>query len=435
MKLNGLLWENIKKSQHDYFIYSISLFFQHALLYSANLLGNSVFAQNVGSDVSNSLPLIIVITMICFGMYINRFMIRQRSKEFATYMLVGLTKQDIVKLYGIETLIMEFVGLVIGSLAGYLFVLIYGYSIGDRIFINMDIQVLGRSFLLTVFYSGVIFLIVYLYSSRVINKTTLRQLMYRKFYNEKPYKTGKLCDMVLAICFVIFITQLFFIDIPAISGTLFPVLVVLLVTGQLFIWKRILKIRESDSILYKNKGQLFRVGILMSKQRSQVKLSVVLSLCFILSFICYILGSVFMNAREVLMDQELDYFMGVAQSYFSIIFLVAIIGITGIKQITETMEQQKSIIILRNQGMGNREIKHNLLKLSAQSYLIPLIMGITISTITFLMFYCQSLLDSWMKVEVLKGGIQFVGIFVLILACFILGTYVGYVHFIERGKQ
>ncbi|MCP1102138.1 hypothetical protein M2454_000642 [Aequitasia blattaphilus] len=429
MKFYNLLWKNIKKSQKDYTIFSISLIFLCGLLFASNVISFIEYKTEAGV-MSNSLPLLIAITIICFLMFINKFMISQRSREFATYMLSGLSKKDIIVLYGMESFAIEIVGLVIGSICGYIFTYIVSLITNDTLLRIQDPAQIIRIFLTTTFQVMIICLFNIVYSIFVINRLNLRKLMYHKTENEKEYKRYKWLNIALVVLVGVFAIQLLTINRVATSGTIFIVLVMLIYVGYLCLVNKY-NIKRKGKSVYDKAFQLYRAGILLSKQRSFVRLSSVLSGVFILSAVCYNIGGVFVNSQSVLLDKELDHLMGITQIYFSILFLVVLVALTGIRQMTEITNNNKSLIVLRNIGVSKAEMKKNLLIVTIQNYILPIVVGVLILVMGFLILFISNAILPWIKVEMLKSTLQFIVILIVVLACFILGTYRSYINHME----
>lgn len=429
MRFNRLLSQNIKKSQKDYAIYSISFIFLCALLFSANAISFLDYqVDETGIMISNSLPLIISITSVCFGIYINKFMIRQRSKEFATYMLSGLNKSNIILLYGIETFIIGVVSLIIGAFVGFIFTQFMGVLTKNSLLIINDIAIIWKIFVSTLIQTIILHLVIILYSSYIIWNSTLKSLIYKRQHNEKPYNNNKYKweSKLLVLLFLIFTLQLCNIDSFVSSSTIFIVLCLIIYTGYLFIIKYFQLSRQNNNLYYHKEGRLFLMGQVLSKQRSLVILSSVLSLCFLISFISYILGAVFINSYEIILDEHLDEIMGIAQLYFAVLFLVVIIGIIGLKQAMEIRENQKNIIILRNLGTSKLNLNRIILRQIIINYMLPLVLAIAVSVYCLVLIYQQEVLLFWMKERIIGATVQFGTIFLIVLSCFIFTTYSSY---------
>ena len=88
-----LALRNAKRSMQDYILYIFSMVTLISVLYLSNSIA---YWGNVQAGFQTmALPLLIVVIMTVFVVYINRFIIRQRAKEFATYLLLGMDKNKL----------------------------------------------------------------------------------------------------------------------------------------------------------------------------------------------------------------------------------------------------------------------------------------------------------------------------------------------------
>ena len=88
-----LALRNAKRSMADYLLYIFSMVVLSSIIYSSNFLANLGGIRAGFQTVS--LPLIVVIVMAVLADWINTFIVKQRAKEFATYMLLGMEKDKL----------------------------------------------------------------------------------------------------------------------------------------------------------------------------------------------------------------------------------------------------------------------------------------------------------------------------------------------------
>lgn len=115
---------NAKNSAKDYVIYLITVIFSLSLVYAFNLI---VFSEEIIalSSGMNALSFIVVclsvIVVLVVGWlihYMARFMLERRSREFGTYMLLGVPGKTITSIFIRENLIMGAVAFVGAILLG-----------------------------------------------------------------------------------------------------------------------------------------------------------------------------------------------------------------------------------------------------------------------------------------------------------------------------
>ena len=108
MTLSKLSLRNAKRQARDYLVYFVTLVMAVSFMYAFN---NLIFLEEVQmlAESIAMLPLLIVlasIVVVCiigwFVSYTTRFMLQRRSREFGTYILIGLENQQVAKLFFLE---------------------------------------------------------------------------------------------------------------------------------------------------------------------------------------------------------------------------------------------------------------------------------------------------------------------------------------------
>ena len=97
--LSKLAFRNVKRSVKDYIIYLITIILAFSFMFSFNLLGTSKEVLKL-SDTMNNFTLVMyfvnifIVISVCFLInYTTKFMFEKRSKEFGTYLLLGIKKK------------------------------------------------------------------------------------------------------------------------------------------------------------------------------------------------------------------------------------------------------------------------------------------------------------------------------------------------------
>ena len=130
----------------------------------------------------------IVIFVICFLInYTTRFMFEKRSKEFGTYLLLGIKKKKILKMFLLENIIIGLLALVLSIPLGFIFsqfislFIVKVLELPQAIFINFN----SMSFLLLLAYFLVIYILVLFFAYRRIKKISIYNLLYLEKQNEQ----------------------------------------------------------------------------------------------------------------------------------------------------------------------------------------------------------------------------------------------------------
>ncbi|MDE6883804.1 MAG: ABC transporter permease, partial [Lachnospiraceae bacterium] len=192
MTLSKLSLRNAKRQTGDYLVYFVTVTITAALLYACNGL---IFSPEILklSTLMKSLPVTIVlasIVVVCIMgwlvQYTTGFMFTKRSREFGTYILIGLENRQVARLFFLENLI-------VGA-----FALLFGILLGNLVFQALRAILLAlfgipytfaftfsfRAVALTLFYFVLIYLSAQLRSRRRIRSMKIYDLIYFDRLNE-----------------------------------------------------------------------------------------------------------------------------------------------------------------------------------------------------------------------------------------------------------
>ncbi len=109
--LGKLAYRNAKRSIKDYLIYLITITLSFSLILAFNLVASSdeVAALSSGMSTFKNVLIfvnIVIVFVVCFLInYTTKFMFEKRSKEFGTYMLLGIKKTSIARLLVTENIL------------------------------------------------------------------------------------------------------------------------------------------------------------------------------------------------------------------------------------------------------------------------------------------------------------------------------------------
>ena len=198
MRLFKLSLANMKKSIKDYAIYFFTLILGVSLFYIFNAIDSQTAMLRISSDMRTIIKLaadmmsyVSVFVVFVLGfliIYASRFLMKRRNKEFALYLLLGMGKRKVSLILFSENLIIGIISLVIGLIAGI------GLSQLTSVFVakmfSADMSeftfVFSKSSCLkTMLYFAIIYVIVILFNTVVINKCKLIDLLYGSKKSEK----------------------------------------------------------------------------------------------------------------------------------------------------------------------------------------------------------------------------------------------------------
>lgn len=193
-----LALRNLKRSLKDYIIYFFTIIFAVCVFYTFNSIKSQSIMMNINETQSKAFDLIqnvmgVASIFIAFILgflivYANNYLIKRRKKEFGIYMTLGMEKSELSKIIFIETLLIGITSLVIGLFIGVL--ASQGLSILTANMFKVDLTKFKfifsyNAFLKTIICFGIIYLVVLLFNSIIINKVKLIDLLTSSKKNEK----------------------------------------------------------------------------------------------------------------------------------------------------------------------------------------------------------------------------------------------------------
>ena len=220
--LSKLALRNVKRSSRDYIIYLITITIAFSLMFAMNLVSWSdaivEIYDNMNDTFKNVVIFInvIVVFVICFLInYTTKFMFSKRSKEFGTYMLLGIKKKKISKLFLLENILFGIIALILSIPIGFVFsqfislFLVKVMELPQAIFIEFNFM----SVVLLLLYFLLIYLFVLFLAYRRIKKISIYNLLYLEKQNEeKVIKTKKRRNLLFIISILIGIGSFIFLN-------------------------------------------------------------------------------------------------------------------------------------------------------------------------------------------------------------------------------
>lgn len=191
--LSKLSQRNAKRQARDYLVYFITIILAAALIYAFNGLVSSSEVTALSATMAGMPFVIVFASIIVVGIigwlvsYITRFMLKKRSRELGTYVLLGMENKQVAQLFFRENLIVGGVALLVGILFGgvlfqalraavlALFAVPYTFSL------SLSLPAVG----LTLLYFGLIYLLALRKSRKRIRTMKIHDLIYFDRQNEQ----------------------------------------------------------------------------------------------------------------------------------------------------------------------------------------------------------------------------------------------------------
>ena len=193
MMLSKLSFRNAKRSIRDYVIYLITVTLAFSFIFAFNLISNSKDVLELSSVMDNFKYVmyvvnIFIILVVSFLInYTTKFMFSKRSHEFGTYMVLGIKKKQISRMFTLENLFLGILSFLISIPVGYVLSCLFSAVIMN--IFDLPYQVLMdfnfNALFLSILYFGIIYLIILFLARRRFKKIKVYDLLYWEKVNEK----------------------------------------------------------------------------------------------------------------------------------------------------------------------------------------------------------------------------------------------------------
>ena len=216
MMLFKLSLKNITKSIKDYAIYFFTLVLGVAIFYVFNAIDSQTVMLNVSSSTSEIIRLMTTIlggvsVFVSFILgfliiYASRFLIKRRNKEFGIYLTLGMSKRKISLILFFETLIIGAISLGVGLALGIVLSQLMSILVANMF--EADLTKFQFTFsssaaLKALLYFSIMYLIVMIFNTIIVNKCKLIDLLHGNKKSEKvKLKNPIICTVVFIIAVI-----------------------------------------------------------------------------------------------------------------------------------------------------------------------------------------------------------------------------------------
>ena len=208
--------KNITKSIKDYAIYFFTLVLGVAIFYVFNAIDSQTVMLNVSSSTSEIIRLMTTIlggvsVFVSFILgfliiYASRFLIKRRNKEFGIYLTLGMSKRKISLILFFETLIIGVISLGVGLALGIVLSQLMSILVANMF--EADLTKFQFTFsssaaLKALLYFSIMYLIVMIFNTIIVNKCKLIDLLHGNKKSEKvKLKNPIICTIVFIIAVI-----------------------------------------------------------------------------------------------------------------------------------------------------------------------------------------------------------------------------------------
>lgn len=212
--MRKLAFRNVKRSARDYMVYFMTMAVVTALMFSFNTL---LFSKDVRElfemadmmAVMTGIATVFIVLIVAWLInYMVRFVLEKRSREFGIYLLVGMKKKEITRLYIGENLLLGtgafLAGMGLGALLQQILLSVF-YSMVQMDY-RLHLEFNGNCILMTAACYGGCYLLALLRCRRRFRKMNIHDLMDSQRQNEEireKHEKGKRLLFPLSILFLI----------------------------------------------------------------------------------------------------------------------------------------------------------------------------------------------------------------------------------------
>lgn len=347
-----LSFRNAKRSFTDYLLYIAAMMTLMSVMEISQCIAISTMAAGFQSS---SLPIIISIIQIILISYIDRFMLKQRAKEFASYLLLGMEKGRLTALFLLEIFLIGTFCFAAGTTLGFAAYSIF-HSVIFSSMVKPSLFFYGQSLIPCLFCFLIMESVCAFPIKRHFDKLTLRDLMVEQnnsqktpfyplaankhFQNSNPYLAAFLTSFSL---FTAFILGIAFMP-PKYASALVSVLVIPLFLSVFTFYKCLfhslyLLRKRSPSGLYKG-SRLYLIARQTQSFRTNPWIDTIFCICLLFAFMAFLTGTLMLRKEIRIFDQNTQLWMGSAQLCLCILFLVLYFFLLSLQQ---AMNQKRSI--------------------------------------------------------------------------------------------
>lgn len=386
-----LTLRNARRSFVDYLLYIAAMTVLTAVIEVSVCL--AIYGDAAGFQTV-SLPFLITVIQIILAGYMDTFMLKQRAKEFANYLLLGMGKEKLTQLFLGEVLLIGLLCYAAGTTIG---VAVYGFwSLRQPMQdILSGAALYGKSILAAFLCFWLMEIICSLRLKKRLYGLSIKELLYERCRSQRAQQTEnhKRWGRIFLLCFACFmglVCGIVFLPTVWAAGFLSVVAVPLLLSIYAFYqWAfgALYALRERKSAAIYQKDRLYIIANHTSNFKTTAAVNAVFCICLLFSACSFITGRMMLHPAFPGFSQKVRQWMGIAQISICIVFLVIYFSILSVQQIIEIRERIKNDRIIRYLGKSSRQITGLVKRQLAIRLTSPMIMAVLI------VLCCMPLLD------------------------------------------
>ncbi len=435
-----LALRNAKRSMLDYLLYIVSMIMLTSVTCFTNCIAN--WGDMQAGFQTIALPSLIVVIMVVLVNYINIFIVKQRAREFATYMLFGMEKDKLSLVFLCELLVIGLICFLLGVTLGLGIFAICCCTILQGAGEQSVFQIILKSIIQTLVYFCGVEVFSILFMRRKIYKLQIVQLMSEKQRNQ-PLSSDKksFWRRTFVISFSCYIALLF--SISSMSNELMTIsisfisLPMLLFVFSFYKWLyafvSFLRLSQADALYQGNR--LYRIAQMTTGSKTSANMNTIFSVCIILSAGSFVFGTLMLNSNIHIFEQAEQQWMGFLQISICIIFMIIYFSIIALLQIIDLKRETRNIKLLHHMGKNQLELKTLLYTQTIIRMFLPTLMSFVVlmTAVPFINYKLNLILPTFMCNLTIKAISGFMICFFALYLCYFCVIYMVNTRYIKSN--
>lgn len=415
-----LALRNAKRSVFDYMLYIITMIILLFIMLFSNFI--AVTGNMEAGFRTASLPMLVALILVALVSYINRYMLRQRAKEFASYLLLGMEKKTVCGMF-----LLEF------SIIG-----VFCFLVSICLCLGVS-MLFGKPalFLQSLLQTLPCFLMIELLSmyrmNRCIRKMMIAELMTEKRRNQSPggkqrYRLWGTLMAVSVFCYLAMLAGIVFLPGAALNILIaFIALPALFCVFAFYQWLFPYLMVKRQCLwepLYQGE-KLYLTARLTSRAQTDALICGIFGASLLFAACSFVFGWFLFRPQAILSDLSSQKWMGFLQMNICIIFIVIYFSILSLQQMIELRQQRKELRIMHYMGRSTRQLTSLLKRQIALRLSIPAFtcFAVLAVSIPFLNYKLNNVLPDSLGNTLIKSAGLFTLCFSALYLCYFQTVY------------
>lgn len=435
-----LALRNAKRSMFDYLLYISSMVMLTSIIFLSNCIAD--WGDMQAGFQTMALPLLTVMIMAVLVNYINHFIIKQRAKEFATYMLLGMEKDKLSWVFLCELSIIGLVCFLLGMVLGTGIFSICCHTLLQETGSHSILQIILESTLQTFVYFCCVEVLSIFFMKRKIYKLQIMQLMQEKQRNQ-PLGAGNKSFwgwglMISFFSYLALLSGISFMPDGIMSASISLISLPMLVCvfsfyKWLYAFIGSLRLSQADALYQGNR--LYQIAEMTSGSKTGANVNTIFCICFIFSAGSFVFGTFLLNPDICIFEQLEQQWMGFLQISICIIFMIIYFSVLSLLQIIDLKRKTRNMRLLFHMGKNQSDLKYLICTQVLIKLLMPILMSFIILWIA--MPFVNYKMNSILPVHnyLFKAVIGFMVCFFVLYLCYFGVVYMVSVRYIKFSTK